>query len=281
MKFKKTLGKIATAATAATLGAVLLFAPARKAEAEQILSFRGDLEVNALVRFESLNVQTIPEYIRDVPMHPEDKGYFPEENIAPIADGLLNRYGTGQIIGKVGPVLKTGALEFQVGAECELLATYLAARERNYTNEPGTDQKGNGAALTFVGISNEIQNLGPFLKTSLELNKSFSLFLEYFANLLPHQISLNNGWDRYSELEIKSSNPLATTISDHTLRLGIEYNFDHDVIARVSLFGGIKIPQVSQRTALADEIGLKILPVSYFLGIGGGFSFDSYRLSED
>jgi hypothetical protein len=85
-----------------------------------------------------------------VPAHPDDS----QVSIGPIADDevyVRDRFGG---FFRIGPKLNLGGIYIKPGIELEISGSQNPETpERNYTNYPGTNQRGYGAALTYYKIN--------------------------------------------------------------------------------------------------------------------------------
>jgi len=103
---------------------------------------------------------------------------------------------------------------------------------RNYTNAPGTETRGYGAALTFATTG--IQGLLPKISDDNSINFLFNwtpkIFVDYYLNekdlfnkfrlsLSYHKFTAINGWDRYDHYEFNDIKTLA-----HIYPLSAELN---------------------------------------------------------
>lgn len=154
-------------------------------------------------------ISNIPERVRDVPVYPDDENIYTD--IAPINNSQLS-YSPSSVAlnGVIGAGCKFGLYSIALGGSIDY---YLAANDkttikrRNYTNAPGTEQKGEGAALTYYKLDKDwnhgLNALAPGL--FVKLSKQFSeksiccLFVEY--NISFYGLHLENGWDRYNHLK--------------------------------------------------------------------------------
>jgi len=196
------------------LGASLLSNPAKA----QKISFLKEFNMECIYYEEKTKIENTPLEIRDVPKHPDDN-YAYNKNVAPI-DNAKIKMGTGleffslKFGGKLSLFNKNVQIKTGAGIGIELNLKQMIA-ERNYTNYPGTSQRGVGAALTFYGVGKRyvVEKNGfmrPFLFSELNmkiipLNKEnkyinkmglgagYEIFIE--------KVVMINGWDRYNLLE--------------------------------------------------------------------------------
>lgn len=211
----------------AVLVALLFCLPIAKMLADEDENPGEDMKLS--LEFSGLKIGNLPLDIRYVPIHPDD-GYASESSNGPI---LKNAFSICPIassqIGKPIYMAKSG---LKVCARWLLYPHFEFYKElRNYTDAPGTERRGDSAALTFVGL-----RVGgiipPFINTAgvgiLDLlfnvtpeisweppslaKQNLALTLSYF------QIQAVNGWDRYDKLEVNKRYVLA-----HCLPISIKY----------------------------------------------------------
>jgi hypothetical protein len=270
MGFGKSLAKIVALTSIATT--LALGVP--KAESAEIRNpyFYGNVTSDFFAGTELANLITIPEYIRDVPIHPDDTYANPKNN-APIKNGKLTWNANGaDVNGKIGIGFKEGKFDFRGGLNGGISGILISGRERNYTNFPGTSKKGVGAALTYYGIGMGLYSLGLNAEVLLNLNDNFDLFLEYFDNFIPTSLSLTDGWDRNSTIQIYKKYLLADVSFCNTFKVGGKFHMGG--ITYLRFFAGAKVLSMGNKTAMAEETGLTTKPISFF--IGGGAEFDFY-----
>jgi hypothetical protein len=228
------------------------------------LHAQNKAQINLLVTG-SLSVQlepnratmdSVPLLLRDVPIHPDD-GYARDENIAPISQGALTRDWLSAgfqldaaLEGTFGPAALAlgvrGILDVTAGVNS--FFDKPARRRRNYTNAPGTDKRGYGAALTYVCFCEDrIQDLRP----------RAAIFSRFASGRAYAELSIEwqryhviNGWDRYDSFEVRERHELAAgTLS--TLRIGVQtsewrayagYGWSHMQRTTVGGAGGLRTP---------------------------------------
>lgn len=151
-----------------------------------------------------INVKSMPLEIRDVPIHPDDT-YVSLSNAGPITQEEYSKSSTWMLGFSIKKDIKN---KFLLGFKINWIIypnrwLYDNAL-RNYTNAVGTEQRGTGAALTFVGIEERgiipVLNLTPeiLLETPLGFGNQILLgtSLSYF------KLKAINGWDRFNKLEV-------------------------------------------------------------------------------
>jgi len=110
--------------------------------------------------------------------------------------------------------------------------------ERNYIHYPGTGVRGYGEALTYYGFSDFVHNTyvyGPFVRMAylfvddvvrnrgVKFPPAGYLFMEYMYNLSPFNVYVENGWDRYDELEVRERIKILEERS-HRLKVGVGFS---------------------------------------------------------
>ncbi len=148
-------------------------------------------------------ITDIPEDIRLVRIHPSDD-YADPANNGPIKDTNM-----------VGPTM----IEFRalkMGLETELFdKVYLdlyyeldlnimsrgEANSRNYTDDPGSDNRGYGAALTYNAPNiTPIAILAQRVDLRFPINDSWRMSLG--AGYREYDLVIEKGWDRYDSFEV-------------------------------------------------------------------------------
>lgn len=269
------LAKIA--GTALILAGTVLGFP--QASALDIYPYRS-LKIDC--NLDQVKVQTVPEYIRNVPIHPNDGG---GKNV-PIKDsGLSYLLFDDTLEGKIGIGIREGRFDFKIGPELGLAVessdSHSSIIERNYTNAPGTSLRGYGAALTFYQL---VQDDFIILSPGISARASYcivprklyetekSIFVEYSASFLHRTFNFETGWDRWDSFETYKKYEMSADIVNHTIKAGFEINQYDNVY--LDVFAGITIPQIIKRSSLADEAGLTLSPGVY-IGLEFGFKGDN------
>ena len=148
-----------------------------------------------------IKVKDMPLKIRDVPIHSDDS-YALRSNAGPIEQ---REYSASTML-ELGFLVKkniTHWLDFGVKLKW-ILYPYHGFYDnalRNYTNAVGTETRGYGAALTFVGLEMRgmVSSFTPEIMLETPLNKDLILG----ASLSYYELQAINGWDRYNRLEVK------------------------------------------------------------------------------
>lgn len=274
---KKNLAKILTAAV---LSAGLFFTPVKEADAGEFYLYGNILQtIKTIDTNRTAQIDSVPEYIRDVPAHSDDLSKVNPEDVAPITDSSLNFFteindwmdlkldlGIGYREGifdiKLGP-----RLGYSLGFGRNIIPSDawifdIPIKERNYTNHPGTEDRSVGAALTYYGFNYEPSDVSIGASTRFSLNfdisegnKVFFLnpFIGYSATYSPSRFYIENGWDRYGNLETKDEFNLTYGSINHSIEAGITFNMP---LVSLELFSEIDIPQVLI-TPLGNETGFR------------------------
>ena len=190
---------------------------------------KGDLAVDF---FHTTGDVSLSESARTVPIHPDDTYANPKNN-GPIEDVL-----TGLSFQNVK--LRIGAeathnnfiANFGLGAGIAFVTynTEYDFAERNYTNNPGTDQRGYGAALTNYFLQgdgtagllfNPFIRLGYKIKTKPASYTDINLFTEYSPEFISFNTDLKTGWDRYDRFEEFEKRTVKTSFTNHFIKVGI------------------------------------------------------------
>jgi len=253
---------------ASVIGVASLFP---SAYAKSYKSLELEAEFSGVVS-PSAKVETVPEYIRDVPVHRNDN--WAEENAAPIKDGPLSSSSLHiSVKGKYKIGFGNEKSYFEMGPTFGLKIPFISQKkvtERNYMGAVGTDNRGFGTALTFYGLT--VNGVG-FWKlhcftpgffarvSSRGSNNPEEFFIEYSTEL--NELNLVNGWDRYNRLTRNDIYKVAGLLN-HTIKVGIG-----DGVFRensFNLFLGLTFPQVIYKTSLYDKTGASLSPT---LVLGG------------
>lgn len=163
-------------------------------------------------------VTDIPEYIRNVPIHPDDT-YVSPSNAGPIRDSTLecsNHHLYSSALGGLEKKFGSYSLFFGLGIRLTLFDE-VSIVKRNYTNAVGTETRGYGAALTYYalreGKNYYFINAHPelSLQINVDLGSENSIFKRFFLeyNMLKIPLYIETGWDRYDKLEKKTSHRIA------------------------------------------------------------------------
>ena len=209
------------------------------------------------VSFYKFTVPNMPLFIRDVPAHPDDGN---PHGIAPIAQ---ETYDLSVIVLAGLSYIDTisSNIGFEIGASIFSVDNGDKVI-RNYTNAPGTDKRGYGAALTFCELSprgifgtiwasmtHPAVDIIPKMSLFLILDRDIDMYLgvsfSYFS------IRAVNGWDRYDNNEYKDAYTLA-----HCFPISLQVHLK-------SFFGGLefipmKYTEVGKQSGLKGGIGFHI-----------------------
>jgi hypothetical protein len=170
-------------------------------------------------------ITNVPEYIRFVPNHPDD----PKDFEGPIDDGKIRFNSFMNTALGLGYALELKKFNLRVGFTCGLPLVIDDFRSRNYTNDPGSDTRGYGAALTFYGLGNTRfnYNLRPYFRFCYLLNDDDGIFIEYEANY--QHFNIINGWDRYDQNQYYYIWEVGKLLN-HNFNIGYEFNIDRNAV---------------------------------------------------
>ena len=171
------------------------------------------------------SIKGVPFKVRDIPKHPAEPSWL-YVDVAPIEKDSVKLYDRIEMGTKFGGriYLIKDKILLRAGLGIDLsIATVLSENnkrkdmeERNYTNAPGTNKRGYGAALTFYQV---IPTFGPPYLTNAYLRPS--LFSEIEAKIGKkttlalgctlhwQNFQIRNGWDRYDDLQTRERYDLA------------------------------------------------------------------------
>lgn len=213
-----------------------------------------------------IRVDDLALEIRDVPIH-DDDGYASKSNSGPIEQTNFKTAGTAALTWlmrkNIGETTRAGLkVNWIVYPEHNTYDNAL----RNYTNHPGTEKRGYGAALTFAGIEkrgiipshnggwlNVFTNISP----ELFLEKLFSEKKEWSvgASIGYFKFQAVNGWDRYDRLEINKTYALAHVVP---VAAFIKRKIGGSGYSEI----GVKFP-IAKMTDIGKESGAKVSPSGY------------------
>lgn len=185
----------------------------------------------------SVEFSNIPLVMRDIPASPLDIG-IPASNVSPITVESLTDAHLWWIpismamnfgIGNEKWTLEGGAFgQFATSSQGEI--------ERNYTNAPGTSQRGTGAALTYIKVNPSRWIYGYTGTIRYRSNPKDGLYVVLNYSKYWQNISIRNGWDRFDQLEEYTKYPIGT-FSYQEVSLGPEMYFDQPKSYIKMMFG--------------------------------------------
>jgi hypothetical protein len=178
----------------------------------------------------------LSESARTVPIHPADTYANPKNN-GPIKN-ILNSVEIQNLQLRFGLELqyKQFLADFGVGAGV-CMVNYgkedFGFAERNYTNAPGTDERGYGAALTYYDL-NEDNSIGsvisPFIRLAYKIKSEskgytdMNIFAEYSPQLIDFDTKLETGYDRWNRFQSLGEKNLKTSLTNHLIKLGVSFS---------------------------------------------------------
>ncbi|MCX6706580.1 MAG: hypothetical protein NT001_00345 [Candidatus Woesearchaeota archaeon] len=202
-------------------------------------------------------IKNIPEDIRFVRIHPDDDYADPNDN-GPIQDSYM----------RGPPLIEFRALK--IGLETELIdKVYLdlygeldlnimsrgEINERNYTNHPGTDKRGYGAALTYNAPNfTPIPIIEERVDLRFPLNDTWRMGLGF--GYREYDLVIEKGWDRNDDYEVDERVKIAD-IEETAYYLSMMYvpDFDRDEDKkRVSLDFTLGIIDVNTENEKANVV---------------------------
>lgn len=229
-------------------------------------------------QFDRLSISHSPTYVRDQGIHPDD-WYASDSNAGNMDERQMDYpWFEGHLLGSVG----VGHKFSEVSLEAGVLAKYILGNapndieERNYTNHPGSSQRGYGAALTYYGFKHDIldpkQSFVPGVYVRItgkegEDIEKFSdwLFAEYSLEYRSYYLS--EGYDRYDKLETESVHKLAD-VFNNTVKAGVLLG---DI---AELYVGYNFP-VAKLTQLGEDCDAKVNS-NFIIGIDIGFNSEKW-----
>ncbi|MCX6795177.1 MAG: hypothetical protein NT165_00345 [Candidatus Falkowbacteria bacterium] len=231
----------------------LLISLTLKAQKADLFDFKIGFSTN------QMNASHVSEDFRNVPIHPDD-GSGPSGVIAK-ADYSVPFFLSLDFLYKhkfEGGIIFGGGLT--------LGCHFADLEERNYTNAPGTSQRGYGAALTYCGVIVEgplgaagvhplINGMSVLPKLIFEVpikkSLSFSLAASYQA------FSAINGWDRFDDKECNETKVLAHLFP---LDASLRFNFSGWGLELGSRY------LITSLTGTGKDFGTKISPFGVYVG---------------
>jgi hypothetical protein len=223
--------------------------------------------------FVDANDASLSDSARLVPIHPSDT-YALEKNNGPVKD-VLNSITSQNIKLRIG--VEAQHKQFQVGAGLGFGISFigynkegLGFAERNYTNAPGTSQRGYGAALTYIDLEENGTTgmvVNPFFRLGYQIKGKdwdYNIFGEYSPEVMSFSTELNVGYDRWNKDELLETRKLKTNLTNHSFKFGIGFNpkdKDSGSLLTPEIYVGISNPVFGDK-----EQGMKF-GREYLLGV--------------
>jgi hypothetical protein len=231
----------------------------------------------------AFKIQSMPEYIRKVPAHHDDGG----RQLPPIKDiGEADFTDLRLVDGRIGVGIndkKRFELSTGINFGLDMTGRGRELNERNYVDFPGEWVEGWGQALTYYGVYPKPSFFaGAFARGNLYN----VLFLDYSVDFSNKIIGVQNGWDRWAELEPKDTYLANVGVLNHTLGISVDalllgiaikdsIKYKENIFSLLGsgesyspvsfkLSFNTKIPQVLYRSTLAQEMGVTFLKNSSF-----------------
>jgi hypothetical protein len=262
MRIGKSLTKIL--ATSSIIGALAFGIPKNaNAEIEHYMNVAGNAELTLGTPISKF--LSVPEYMRTVPAHTDDGGgtLFPMKDGAGSFTPLLNAEG------RIGGGIRKDNFNLNFGGSVGIDFAFGNMVEENYTNHPGTSERGYGAALTYYQVEEGGITLSAFVKALF----ADRLYAEYCLGLSERGIFVANGWDRYDNYQRNNIYGGDFNTLDYTLRFGVKLiKSDNDPRA-FGAFVGLKFSQLLKQSDLAKQMGFSVVNPSIFAGFR--LEFDS------
>ncbi len=222
---------------------------------------------------------TVPLSIRDVPIHLDDDYANPKDN-APIEDKSFNLDNSIFVVSLNGSYSKSFAnkVNFNLGLNLNFGWNERIFKERNYTNYPGTNQRGYGAALTYYKLNPRYlfkfnSWIRPEISSELEVAISKASKIKLGYKLYNEKLVGINGWDRYNGLEVNKRYTLTDMILER-FELGFAWSPKTDLISKHEIFFGVSKPISTKITPLGKEANLKIPKMGFALGFRSIFDIE-------
>jgi hypothetical protein len=240
------------------------------------VKFYSGVELN----FQAGNNASLPESARLVPIHPDDT-YANEKNNGPIKNVL-----TGITMEGVRAKFGVEARENQFGAKAGVgfgFDSYSFSKEnswgfaeRNYTNHPGTSERGYGAALTYYDFS-ESGSIGVFVSPFLNLSYHFPsgkegnkvyAFVEYAPEFHSFSTSIETGYDRWNKLEKLDDVRVSADFMTNLIKVGAGFDWDYDLGMMPELYLGFSTAKTS------DKDKINVSGKNFCIGVGTKIDLD-------
>ena len=208
--------------------------------------------------------------IRDVPIHPDDD-YVPRENAGPIEE---TKYTASSMWTFNLSYKKNFYERLRLGAGLKWIIyptrKLYDNKLRNYTNAVGTEKRGTGTALTFLGLeargvipATDVEILDIFLNIIPELLAEYALDKDknFFigTSLTYFKMQAVNGWDRFDDLEVDKRHTLT-----HVIPISLYLSWK-DIL----LIGGKY--NVSFNTEQGKDSDANIEDINIFVSLSFGF----------
>ena len=231
--------------------------------------FSGGIEMSKPI----VHVKNIPEYIRNVPVHPDDD--YAKDNRGPIHDGI-SVYPMVEIPLKAGVSVETkSGVSVDVYGKLSMPLGFIVNRnERNYTDDVGSDNRGEGAALTYYDVAYGplfIPGIGADVYIPLgEVSKEKNIGAIVGAGYRKYDVNVNTGWDRFDKCEHRRQYNIGS-IEETSFYAGVRF-IDSDKNKRrvyCDLFLGANFVDVEERKGVDIQ---KNNP-SWMVGLGVGVKF--------
>jgi len=184
----------------------------------------------------SITIRNMPLEVRNVPVYPDDASRPGYTHGGPIEGVTNNSYGLIMFCFGKDYKINNSIFSFSIN----WFATIPQERERNYTNNPGSSERGEGAALTYVtfkefGVfpsthdegADDLIALTPEIRYTHIIPLKQPLFLD--GSISYFHLQAHSGWDRFDYKEINHVYdlayyvPVSLSLCFHILNAGIYY----------------------------------------------------------
>ncbi len=242
------------------------------------------------------SIENFPEYMRYVPIHPDDAYKVPLENNAPIPDdkikmSFLNCTGGFYLFG-LGSRISLGRLKLMIEArlissssfkshdEVSSLSPESASmRERDYLLTPGSSKRGYGTALTYYGVNYSSSGPNYVVELELELKEgsesSLNLLCGY-SELFSCLLKLEQGWDRNNRLELRKSFRLQE-FNQANFYTGLSFDWSASGFEQVRFFLILGGSVIKNQKIISKEVSVHYNKTPIFLKLGMTF-FPSIKI---
>jgi len=219
------------------------------------------------------SVHNVPESIRNVPPHKDDRwGYYShpgpiraDSGDAPwLMEIRFLKLGLGVDLAENITWRNYGDLSFNFG---HFFHAGGDLYRRNYTNAPDTSKRGYGAALTFWTPGYDI--LIPGLRTELQFKNKGEGSWFFGAGYRLYNFGIITGYDRYDHLSFHDFDELGK-IQEISLYLGGRTKSEGRWFGEYR--AGVNFNSFDQKGKYPDA-DIKMNDTSFFFALGGGYKF--------
>jgi len=167
---------------------------------------------------------------------------------------------------------------FRYGIGFDWIISNSDEEERNYTSAPGTSQRGYGAALTYVMVTqrgifknmygstaeDDLFNITPRVQMEVVPFKNISERLCIGMGLSYYSVTVESGWDRYDEHDPRSNDILMRVFPvELYAKWTVPYRGEHEL--DFGLTAGVQL-QPNIKTDLGERADISADPATWFVG---------------